>query len=257
MANVKLSEKEQIDAGKKIIDYLKSNLGLTEEQAAGVAGNLFVECGFSPTALGDQGKALGLAQWRDSRRVALEEAYGSNPSFDQQLDFLVKELNTTESNALKELRLQTTVKDSAYTFAELYERPATAPDGHPLHFNQRWGYAENLFNIRNNTTEPSTSEHFVLTKSYDMDLSSAVSVNPDYFMDIPTSVLAEAMVERKTEEGGTVIYLDKLINSTNQLVEFTGINAELSTIPRVTQQNVTVNKPEDKQSDGGDFTTKT
>ena len=260
MANVKLSEKEQIDAGKKIIDYLKSNLGLTEEQAAGVAGNLFVESGFSPTALGDQGKALGLAQWRDSRRVAMVKDSGTeNPTFDQQLKFLVKELNTTERNALKQLQEQTTVKDSAYVFAKFYERPAKGIDGNPLHFNQRWGYAENLFNIRNNTTEPSAStpEHFVLTNSYDMNLSSAVSVNPDYFMDMPTSVLAEAMTERKTEEGGTVIYLDKLINSTNQLVEFTGMNAELSTIPRVTQQNVTVSKPEDKQSDGGDFTTKT
>lgn len=259
MANVKLSKEEQIDAGKKIIDYLKNNLDLTEEQAAGVAGNLFVESGFSPTALGDQGKALGLAQWRDSRREALVKESGGteNPSFDQQLKFLVKELNTTENGALKKLREQTTVKDSAYVFAKFYERPAKGMDGNPLHFNQRWGYAENLFNIRNSPAETTPApEHFVLTNSFDTNFSNAVSVNPDY-LDMPTSLLAEGMAERKTEEGGTVIYLDKLINSTNQLVEFTGMNAELNTIPRVTQQNVTVNKPEDKQSDSGDFTTKT
>ena len=56
-----------------LMKRLQSELNLTKEQAAGVAGNIHVESqGFNPRAVGDGGAALGLAQWHPDRRRGLD-----------------------------------------------------------------------------------------------------------------------------------------------------------------------------------------
>ena len=52
--------------GVGITKFLMS-LGYSKANASGIAGNLFVESSFNPTAIGDNGTSFGLAQWHKSR----------------------------------------------------------------------------------------------------------------------------------------------------------------------------------------------
>lgn len=82
------------------------NQGLSDELsaiiAAGFVGNLKAESTtFNPAAVGDQGKAFGIAQWRAPRRKNWEtmsglewKSDGSQPNFEQQLEFIIIELST-------------------------------------------------------------------------------------------------------------------------------------------------------------------
>jgi peptidoglycan hydrolase-like protein with peptidoglycan-binding domain/lysophospholipase L1-like esterase len=109
-----------------VIDFFTSK-GLTPEQAAGIAGNIKAESEFNPMAIGDSGKAKGLAQWRDNRRKKLEKWTAQNgldaDSVDGQLKYLWWELNNSEKNALSKLKQQKTPSDAAYAFAKYFERP--------------------------------------------------------------------------------------------------------------------------------------
>ena len=110
--------------------YFESK-GFTPEQAAGIVGNLQAESGvnINPAAIGDGGAAWGIAQWHPDRRAIWERANnaqwqsnGSSPNFQQQLDFIMYELQRTESRALRQLRATTTVQDAAASFDRYYER---------------------------------------------------------------------------------------------------------------------------------------
>jgi len=115
-----------ISDANTVIDFFVGK-GLSREQAAGIAGNIQAESAFNPEAVGDSGKAFGLAQWRDGRRDNLnswteDNGYDVN-SVDGQLEFLWWELNNSERNALTKLKQTDTPSDAAYAFAKFYERP--------------------------------------------------------------------------------------------------------------------------------------
>jgi len=125
--SIKLSTKNISDANT-VIDFFVGK-GLSRAQAAGIAGNIQSESRFNPAAVGDSGKAIGLAQWRDSRRERLNswtEENGYDPTtVDGQLEYLWWELNNTEKNALTNLKQTDTPSDAAYSFAKYFERPKT------------------------------------------------------------------------------------------------------------------------------------
>jgi hypothetical protein len=101
--------------------------GYTPEQSAGIVGNLFGESRLSPTAIGDGGKAYGLAQWHPDRQANFRNVMGvdiRNSTFDQQLAFVNWELNNTEKRAGDMLRQQNTIEGATYAFGKYYERPA-------------------------------------------------------------------------------------------------------------------------------------
>lgn len=127
---------------KYIVNFFK-NKGLTTSQAAGIAGNIQVESGFNPTAVGDNGTSFGLAQWHKERRAKFvswtaKRNYDVN-SVEGQLEYLWHELNTSESNALNKLKQQKNPADSAYAFAKYFERPSKIS-------NLRLKYAEDIYN---------------------------------------------------------------------------------------------------------------
>ena len=112
------------------LSFFKS-AGYSDEQAAGIVGNLQAESGINinPAAIGDGGKAWGIAQWHPDRRAIWEKANrkkwqvdGSSPNFAEQLRFIVYELQRTESRADKRLRATKTVEDAASVFDQYYER---------------------------------------------------------------------------------------------------------------------------------------
>jgi hypothetical protein len=112
------------------LSFFKSK-GYSEEQSAGIVGNLQAESGLqiNPAAIGDGGKAWGIAQWHPDRRAIWEKATGkkwqsdgSSPNFAEQLSFIIYELQRTESRANKRLRATDTAEDAAAVFDQYYER---------------------------------------------------------------------------------------------------------------------------------------
>lgn len=127
--------------GQYIVDFFKKK-GLTMSQAAGIAGNLKLESGFQLTILGDKGTSFGLAQWHKSRWSNLQKWCQSKGldyrSADGQLEFLWHELNTSERNALNQLKKQKNPADAAYAFAKYFERPSEIS-------SSRMKYAEDIY----------------------------------------------------------------------------------------------------------------
>ncbi len=138
---IKISE-GQLSSSKDIIEFLK-NKGLSDEQASGIAGNLFIESGFKTDALGDNGTSYGLAQWHEERWDRLKEFirqkdYDIN-SIEGQMEYLWWELTGPYSSVLDELKKSYTPADSATIFASKYEKPASR------NYSNRVQAAENLY----------------------------------------------------------------------------------------------------------------
>lgn len=79
-----------VDPGS-IEGYLQSQ-GLTPGQASGVAAGINAESLSNPNAVNPTSGAYGIGQWLGARKAALFAQYGSSPTLQQQLDFLVSEL---------------------------------------------------------------------------------------------------------------------------------------------------------------------
>jgi hypothetical protein len=78
--------------GSDIVSYLQSQ-GLTPGQATGVAAGIDAESLSNPNAVNPTSGAYGIGQWLGARKAALFAQYGTSPSLQDQLDFLVSELN--------------------------------------------------------------------------------------------------------------------------------------------------------------------
>lgn len=101
--------------------------GWTKEQAAGIVGNLVVESRLKTDAVGDGGRAYGIAQWHPDRQAKFKEVYGKdirNSNFQEQLEFVNWELNNSEKAAGNALRKATTASEAAAIVDKKYERSA-------------------------------------------------------------------------------------------------------------------------------------
>lgn len=102
--------------------------GYSREQSAGIVGNLHGESGLDIGAIGDGGKAYGLAQWHPDRQNIFKKIFGidiRNSSFEQQLAFVDYELRNNESRAGRSLRASGSVSEATAAFMRDYERPAS------------------------------------------------------------------------------------------------------------------------------------
>lgn len=116
-----LKDNDKNANGKEIYNYLQSK-GLSKTISAGITGNIGQESNFNNKAVNKQSGAYGLAQWLGDRKNKLFKRYGNNPSNQNQLDFLVDELNTTEKKALGKLNNSKTVDEATINFANHFER---------------------------------------------------------------------------------------------------------------------------------------
>jgi hypothetical protein len=135
---------------EKAFNYL-ANHGYTEQQAAGIVGNMIHESGVEPARL--QGTApgvitspadavgssfgWGIVQWAPAgKMITPSRAAGVSDttiaSLGYQLDFLTRQLNgqTTipEANAGDQVKATTSVEDAAVAFARYFERFAGSDD---------------------------------------------------------------------------------------------------------------------------------
>lgn len=113
-------------ASSTAIDFLVGK-GWTKEQAAGIAANLQHESNFKVGAVGDGGKAYGIAQWHPNRQTDFQE-YAGKPiqgsSLEDQLGFVHHELTKgKERSAGNKLRLSTTAQEAGDIVSRFYERP--------------------------------------------------------------------------------------------------------------------------------------
>lgn len=108
---------------KKAMDFFMSK-GLAAHQAAGIVGNLMGESNLNHTAVNKSSGAYGIAQWLGSRKTALFNKYGKNPTFEQQLDFLWDELQSTEKRAFNSLKSAKTLEAATDSFMRTFERPS-------------------------------------------------------------------------------------------------------------------------------------
>lgn len=106
--------------------YFQSQ-GWTKEQAAGIVGNLQAESGpgLDTSAVGDGGKAYGIAQWHPPRQKDFEKYFGKpiqQSSLKEQLEFIQWELSNTEIKAGTSLKSAKTAEEAAQIVDRLYER---------------------------------------------------------------------------------------------------------------------------------------
>ncbi len=110
------------------ISSLLQNSGWTAEQSAGIIKRLMIESGLNPAAVGDGGKAYGIAQWHPDRqanfaRWAGKDIHGS--SVEEQVAFMNYELTQgLERKAGDRLRQTGSAQDAYNSFTKDYERPS-------------------------------------------------------------------------------------------------------------------------------------
>ena len=113
------------DRRKQAFNFFKSK-GFSDIHAAGIVGSLTGESGkqLNPLARNPNSGAFGIAQWLGDRQKALFAKYGKNPTFEQQLEFVLEELNGSEKDALNHLLSTKSVADATRSFTSMFERPS-------------------------------------------------------------------------------------------------------------------------------------
>lgn len=115
---------DRTPTSSQIVNFFM-NKGLTKNQAKGIYGNIMQESGGKHNIVSKDGhNSYGLAQWTGTRKARLFSKYGTNPTVNQQLEYLWDELNSTEKGALDALRNTSTVADATKVFMQKFERPA-------------------------------------------------------------------------------------------------------------------------------------
>lgn len=109
----------------RAVSYFMSQ-GWTREQAIGIAANLQHESNFDDRAIGDSGKAYGIAQWHPDRQREFKRVFDKDirdSTYEEQLAFVQHELTTTEQAAGKRLRAAKTAQEAGAAVSRYYERP--------------------------------------------------------------------------------------------------------------------------------------
>lgn len=107
--------------------------GLEKHHAQGIVANLMQESALNPEAKNASSGAYGIAQWLGGRKTKLFKKYGSNPTFDQQLEFIWEELNSTESSAYQALLKTKNSHEATNSFMKRFERPSQREMSQSIH----------------------------------------------------------------------------------------------------------------------------
>ena len=114
------------DKASQVMDFFVSK-GYSVDEAKAIAANLQGESSFDEKAVGDGGKAYGLAQWHPDRQAQFRKLFNKDiraATFQEQLEFVDWELRNTHRKALREMRKARTLGDKTGAFTRHYEIPA-------------------------------------------------------------------------------------------------------------------------------------
>ena len=157
--NSEITDQSAYDSGESNFNYLQNKInnsdekwniinesyeffkskGLSDEQIAGILGNMAQESGFSLDVKNSRSSAQGLFQWLSGR-------HPENWDLNTQLEHAWTELSETRYNGtgLEKLMQKTTVDDATYSFAYWFE-------GYTGEMNQREKFADACYYyIKNN-----------------------------------------------------------------------------------------------------------
>ena len=124
-------EEDSLSNEQIVFNFLTQEMGCNSAVAAGIMGNIAVECSFNPTA--DSGSFYGLCQWGGARRSRLfswcnENGYDPK-TVKGQLYYIQYELLGSESGAWSHMQNIPDTADGAVTaarnWAVYYERCAS------------------------------------------------------------------------------------------------------------------------------------
>lgn len=118
------------------------NKNLSKEQAVGIVANLMQESKLNPNAINKKSGAYGIAQWLGDRKKKLFNKYGNNPTFEQQLEYVWEELNSSEKNALDRLLDTKSHEEATHSIMNFYERPSSREKADSI--QTRLNYANSL-----------------------------------------------------------------------------------------------------------------
>lgn len=137
-----LPSNDKLSKVKYLMNRLQKDLGLTKNQAAGVAGNIEVESGFKEHIRGDKGAAYGIAQWHPNRRKGADLS-----TYEKQVDHLIKEIKTEHTwlarGGLNKLKTAKTASEAAAIFDRDFERSSGK------HLKRRQSWAERYSKYKN------------------------------------------------------------------------------------------------------------
>jgi hypothetical protein len=106
------------------------SMGWSKEQAAGIVANLQRESNMNPRAVGDNGKAVGIAQWHPDRQANFRKWAGKDlkdASVEEQMRFVHYELTQgAEQKAGNLLKAAKNAEQAGRIVSLNYERPANA-----------------------------------------------------------------------------------------------------------------------------------
>ena len=143
-------------SAREAIDFFVGK-GWTKDQAIGLAANLQVESNFRTNALGDNGRAYGIAQWHPDRQQIFQKTYNKDirqSDFKEQLEFVDWELNNNEKRAGAKLREAANAADAAAIIDQFYERSSGAHRSKRVQLAQQYAKGEGL--DAKATVKPST-----------------------------------------------------------------------------------------------------
>ena len=104
-----------------ITDFFRAN-GFTDEQAKGIYAGIHSESGGNPNAKNPTSGAFGIGQWLGKRKTELLRRFGPNPSLQEQLQFLLWELQGGDPGGAS-VRSQTTAAGTATAYLRDFMRP--------------------------------------------------------------------------------------------------------------------------------------
>jgi Phage tail lysozyme len=126
--NPKIKQQESFERAQHGMKMLVDD-GYTREQAAGMMARFnFESGGLNTKAVGDGGRAIGIAQWHPDRREKIEQGTGidiKNTDFAGQMKAVIWELRNTETEARKRILSTNSPKDAEFATTKFYERPAS------------------------------------------------------------------------------------------------------------------------------------
>jgi hypothetical protein len=102
--------------------------GWSQDQAAGIVGNITRESYFNPAAVGDNGQAYGIAQWHPDRQADFKARFGKDmagSTIEEQLSFIQYELTLGKEKAAGDaLWGAQSATEAGAIISRQYERPA-------------------------------------------------------------------------------------------------------------------------------------
>ena len=122
------------DVSRNAVLHLKRRGRLSDADAVAIVGALQGESGltfgnrntYGDTNLGRGEEAIGIAQWRKERRVAFQQFAGKrieDATIEEQLNFVLHEMRTTERGAWKLLQRAVTLEEKVEVIVHHYLRP--------------------------------------------------------------------------------------------------------------------------------------